>query len=101
MTTTPAPEPAKPETTAELKSLYAGTLARRLTASASTFRDIATALERLATDVPSVGTTRCPTAGYLAERSVHEAMWGVANAKLDGIVNAANEYDRVVGGESR
>lgn len=86
-----------------LKAMLAETFTRRVEASAQGLRDLADDIERRARSIETVPRPGATSAAAVAGDIIHAVMWGLANAKTDGIVSAAAEYDfhmgRQVSGE--
>lgn len=78
------------------RRVYGEHLASRISSSAAGYRAIAEKLEAIAAEVPLLGGRVQGGASALAQRAVHEVMWGAANASPDSIITAAAEYDRNV-----
>jgi hypothetical protein len=76
----------------------AGAYREKVAHVAQRLRDSADRLERAGLDVQDHGGVMPSYAGdpyvHAAQRAVHEAMWGLANADLDGLVSAAGQADR-------
>lgn len=79
-----------------LQEVYGEYLASRINATADRFRHVADKLAAMAESVPDIGQAGNADAGSLAQRAIHEIVWGIANASPDSIVSAATDYDRNV-----
>lgn len=82
--------------TDEYRRLYGEFLATRIKATAAGYRAVADKLDAIAAEVPLLGAPGHVDASSLAQRAMHEVMWGAANASPDAIVTAAADYDRNV-----
>ncbi len=78
------------------KVAYGEYLASRLNGTADGFQRLADQMRAAAASVPSLGSVGNVNAGNLAQRVIHDIVWGLANASPDAIVSAAAEYDRNV-----
>lgn len=77
-----------------LKGMLEKGFERRVASTVDRLRRLADELEAEAKRITSVPTPGTASATAVAANLVHSMMWGIANASLDGIVSAAEEYDR-------
>lgn len=71
------------------------TYRRRLAALADRLRELAESVETFGTRLTNVRDPGVPDYSRAARDVVHEVMWGLANAHLDAVVEAASDADRV------